>query len=635
MLFLKHLKASLKNLGKNKIYSLINIGGLTLGIAAFILISLYIQYEHNWDTFNKNHEYIYRVEQDVQKPDQNELMVRTPFLLGPELLNRFPEVDNITRLQIIWEVTLSSSKKRTFRERGYENSFISGFYADNSLFDIFTIPFVRGSPEKSLRDPYSIVLTKKTAEKYFPNEDPMGKVIFFDNQFNCKVTGVVKNPRPNSHFKYKFLVSLKTKEAQNKNNEYYKNWNNSPVFTYVLLNKIRPGEQFPEKLESFLNEYGLKYKSTVYLKPLNKIHFSLTEFDMDSNTSITISYLFGAVALFILLVAFLNFMNLTTAASITRSKEIGIKKVAGANRNILIRHFIGESILFSLVATGMGFILAELSLPLFNQIVRRDLSIQLIENWELFVLIFLITIIAGFLSGIYPAFYLSSIKPVQIFKGTPKLGNKNTSFNHVLVIFQFLISMILIGGTFTVTRQIQYIQNKDLGFNQENILVNQFNRLDQKSLMRYKTLKNELLKTAMISRASISSQSLMYGYEWDDFRLEGSAPDERKKMMFTRIDYDFLKTYEINIKDGRQFSPDFPSDLTHSCIINETAQKEFGWESALGKRIFWDGHPLYGNRRYQRFSFCQPVLENRTPYPGDGSGQTGREQHPFPENFRR
>lgn len=593
-MFRNYLKFAFRNLYKNRTYSIISLCGLAVGMAAFIMMALYVQYEYNWDTFNQYHEKIVRLEQKQNRKHTDKEVATTPYPLAPLLKANFPEIIDTVRFYRIWSVTLSSSKEKTFLERG-----MTGYYVDNSLFNIFTIEFIKGSPKTALMQPYSIVITEETAEKYFPGQDPLGKILRFDKIYDGKVTGVVKNPPPHSHFKYRILVSMPTLDTFYRLWDVAGDWDTEYFFTYLLLKDRNSIASLEPKIRDFLNQFRDKTKrksqSQLYLKPLSMLHFSQTEFELSENTDRVIPYLFSAIALFILLVACVNFMNLSTAYSVTRAKEIGVRKVVGGRRSLLIRQFLGESIFYSLLSMVFALMLVELFLPVFNDIVLRELELQLFSQWQFTGFMLIIALGVGLISGIYPGLVLSSFEPVRVFKGVPKLGNKRALFSKILIVFQFVISFILISSTAIIFEQLNFIKNKDLGFDQRAILVNEISHARPDVLNKYRTLKDQLIKTPYVLKASISRQPLLYGYDVQPVRWEGASPNDTMDVVFNVVDHDFVDTFGIQIEEGRNFSRSFPSDKDNTCIINETAVHVFGWQSpksAIGKKVFVDRHPF-------------------------------------------
>lgn len=588
-----YVKFAFRNLYKNKTYSIISICGLAVGLAAFVLLSLYVRHENNWDTFNENYERIYRVEQMVTKSTGETAEGTVPAPVGPALNDQFPEVIDSVRLFRTWIVSLSASKEKTFLEK-----YRTGYYADNSLFRIFTFDFVNGTAQNALAEPYSMVITEDTAEKYFPGQNPLGKTLNFDGRFDCKVTGVVKNPPPNSHFKYRFFLSMETLKAREPDWNFSENWNDGLFFNYILLKDQKSAAPLARKIDDFLEKHRDRNRGTylgesrLYLKPLKDLHFSQTEFEVDDNTDRIVSFLFGAIAAFILLVACINFMNLSTAYSVTRAKEIGVRKVVGGGRLSLMGQFLGESVLVSLLSLMMAVMLVEIFLPIFNGIVRRELEFHFLTQWPFSGLMLLLAPAVGVLSGIYPAMVLSSFEPAKVFKGVAKFGDKKALFSKVLIVFQFAISFILICSTALTFRQLDYIKNKDLGIDTRSVLAHEFSHPPGDVQGKYDALKNELLKSPYVSKASVSRRPLLVGYDHRSITWEGAPPGETMKAIFNVIDYDFTGIYGIEIKEGRGFSKDFPSDKDNACLINETAVNDFGWKSAadaVGKKVYYEG----------------------------------------------
>lgn len=571
-----YLKIAFRTIRRQKLFAAINIVGLSAGLTTFILISLYIQYEYSFDNFHKNYENIYRVEQIAHLADKDDYWTSTLYPMGEELKASYPEIEASVVVRDVWGEYLSSNEKLTFYEQ-------DGLYAQNSLFEIFDFDFIAGDPETALTEPFSMVLTESLAEKYFPGEDAIGKIITARNRFAYKITGIIKDIPENSQFEYvDYISSISSIEAVE--GWTLENWGNYSFNTYILLNPNSNPIALESKITHFLDEY-IKEQSTpitLWLLPFSKVHL---EPDPDNKGLITIIYMYAAVAIFALLIACINFVNLTTAYSVSRAREIGIKKVVGSNRKSLITQFLVESILFAFIATLAAFILAELSLPYFNLIVDRNLDIQYIRNWQFIAFILSVTLLAGFLAGIYPAFYLSGFKPNHVLKGNMATKGRKNIFRRVLVTFQFVISAFLILATILVYRQLDYMQHKDMGFDKENILFLTIDAERKENQRSFSTIRNQLLQHPDIENAAISFNIPFHSNTGSNYNWEGNDPGEKINMRRNHIDEHFIDTYGMRIVRGRDFSNEFVTDSTEACIINEKAVEIFGWDNPIGKRI--------------------------------------------------
>jgi len=577
-MYKNYLKIILRNITRQKCYSFINIAGLALGMALFILIARFIQFEFSFDKFNKNYDRLCRVEYNLDGKGRFIAFSHPP--VGVALARDFPEIEQFTRFQNMDDGKVVSYQDKKFPED-------NGWWVENSFLKLFNYRLLKGDPKSALSEPNSILLSEDLAAKYFPDEEPLGKVIRYDNTIDCKVTGIIENCPRNSHINYNFLISYPTYKTI-AGNDYFENWNNITNYTYVLLAENVGLETLNKKLHAVLKKYWRDdLDIPLYLKPLSQFHFHsnvLGEIGVRGDMSKI--YIFSAIGFFILLIACINFMNLSTARSARRTREVGMRKVVGANKLSLIKQFLGESILFAFLALILALVLAEIFLPFFNKIIGRTLSLDFFDNWLLSFGLIGIALIVGFISGSYPAFYLSSFQPVAVLNKPTQAQSSNPTIRKILVVFQFVISIILIIGTFVIYRQMHYMRNTDLGYNHEQIVVTRLLRMDKETLDKYHTFKNELLNNANILSASISrdipsfssSSTVILGWE-------GSNEDDRAYVNINRIDHNFLDTYQIQLLEGLNFSSGESSDSIVHCIINETAVKQFGWDNAIGKRL--------------------------------------------------
>ena len=591
-----YLKIALRNLLRYKTYSFINILGLAIGIAACILILLYIQNELSYDKFYKNANLIYRVYVNSLINNQESCNCRTAAPLGNTIVRDFPEVITFTRIGFFGNHALKYGDK-VYRERRI-------YTADSNFFDFFSLPLINGNPKTALNQPNNIVMTQSAAQKYFGNENPLGKILKVDAQSSFMVTGLMKDFPANSSFRCDMLLSMST-YPESKNN----NWLNQSYTTYIVLKKGTDPIILQQKLQKIVYDYvgpqaesvlGIPFRSFLnkgntyglYLQPLTTIYlYSKSEYGIDPNSEwfsqkisdIEYVYIFSAVAVFILLLAIINFINLTTARYETRSKEVGIKKTLGSNKTKLMGQFLTESILFALLSVLISILIVEITLPSFNQLSGKNL---VLFN-SIYVIPYLIfsAIIIGIISGSYPAFYLSSFKPVHLFRSSPEKINRKSMLRSGLVVLQFAISIALLIGTIIIRNQLNYIQNKNLGFNKENLysIINfgvPQNRLD--------AFEQELSKDRDI--ISVTNSSIMFypGVPGDAYLFKKREVSNTISSQYLDVDYDFLKTYKIPLLSGRYFSKDFPSD-TASVVINEAMKIVCGAEDAVGKELIQSG----------------------------------------------
>jgi putative ABC transport system permease protein len=578
-----YLKIALRNIFKNKIYSFINIIGLAVGLAGFILISILIKNELSYESFQKKGDRIYRVVEIQNQEGIGHLKVAvTMGPLSPALKNYFPEIENTTRLKPAPSV---------FCKIGSEGYYEDGLsFAEPSVFDIFTIPFIEGDPKTALNAPQSLVISQSTAQKYFKNEDPIGKTISFHTVFgvfNLTVTGVIKDYPKNSHIFFDMLAPYKLLENSF---SWFKSWNTNSLATYVLLKKGVNVNEIENKLPEFIESNIPDKKRSdlqMYLQSLNDIHLYSDDiiyqtYSHNEGSAGTV-YIFSVIGLFILLIACINFMNLATARSTKRIKEIGMRKVLGSTRKKLIYQFIGEAIFISFIAFFLSILIVEITLPLFKNIFTD----RIINNYtgSMFFLLELIgiTFLVGILSGSYPAVFLSKFQPAQSVRGAIPLKAKGSFLRKILVVFQFSIAVALMICTAIVYSQMDFIMHKNLGFNKEHVVYLPIRSKDTRA--KINLLKTELSKNSQI--VSVAAGSGLSGASGSEGSVTVAGSNGQKKLMmrFSYVDFDYIKTMQMKIVMGRGFSPLYPTDSVSSVIINEAAVKKFGWKNPIGKQF--------------------------------------------------
>jgi putative ABC transport system permease protein len=572
VMFKNYLKTAFRHIKRHKGYSFINIAGLAIGMTCCILILLYIRYELSYDKFHENAHDIYRIAFEI--PDRLDMNASSFGLLAPALMQDFPEVRSAARIRRLESTVFY--KDRAFTEKDF-------FLADPEFFHVFTFPVISGDPEKALSDPFSVLITQETAEKYFGDEDPMGKTLHADNKYDYKVAGILENPPQNSHFKFDFLASFITMERIWE--DYSLSWmNTNRILTYVKLKKNYNPDDLERKFPEFLKRYG-REDVVFHLQPLTGIHLhGNIRNDLEANSDIRYIYIFSVIALLIVLIACFNYMNLSTARSVYRSKEVGVRKVVGAERKHIIRQFMSESIIFALAALFISIFLVKLLLPAFNSLVDRHLSFNFFGDSEIFLGLFILAAIVGFTSGSYPALFLSSFRPALILKGMR--GHRGSSaFRNFLVVFQFAISIVLIIGTLVIYQQLHYIRNRNLGFHKEQIVVVDLKDENLKNV--YKAMRNDMKQNPRILGASFSCDLPNEIDARNSFRWEGQTEENRWQLFNTAsVDSEFIDLLGLELTEGRNFSEKFPSDK-QACILNETAVKILGWENPIGKRFGW------------------------------------------------
>ena len=589
-MFINYLTIALRNLLRYKGYSAINVLGLAIGIACCILIMLYVQDELSYDQHHEKNDRIYRLAESAVVAGRSIEAAVTPPPWAPVLAKDYPEIEQITRIKppnSRWLI-------RYQQNRFYEKNFV---FADSSVFDIFTIPLVQGNARSALAEPHTVVLSESMADKYFGDDNPIGKVITGDDLYKFTITGVMRDLPKNSHFHFDFLASYASLAPNNLYGEPTTMQNQGfshDLYTYLLLKEGYAPEDLERKLPGFLEKHlgdqldGTGIEARPFLQPLPDIHLhSNLEGEIEPNSDVRYVYIFSSLAVFILLIACVNFMNLSTARSARRAQEVGIRKVLGAHRNQLIKQFTGESILFSLIALVMALGLVHVLLPQFNLLSGKALEMDYQSTWLVPVLV-AIALVTGIVAGGYPAFILSSFRPVAVLTGALKAGATHSFLRKILITFQFIISIVMIVGTIVVLDQLEYMQNKNLGFEKEHVVV--VRMPDDEVLKGYRAYKNAVLQYPEIVNVSTSTSVPGGQPSLNLVTPEGVQEDESPVYQVIWADFDFVETLDIKIASGRKFSTAFATDSS-ACLINETAVRSLGWETPIGKTIRFTGAP--------------------------------------------
>lgn len=586
-----YLKITFRNLANQKFYTALNIIGLSIGIASCLLILLYVYNELSYDTFHTKAERIYRVGLNGKIADQEIFTTNTCPPLAFTTVREFPEVENAVRIYPYWEQQVIRYEEAVIAEEKV-------YFADSTFFDVFTFKLLEGDPATALTEPNTLVIPEDVARKYFGDESALGKTLLMGNEKTPhQVTGILEKLPPNAHFHFNMLRSMVTLEFSR--NE---GWFNNSFMTYLLLHEGASSASLEGKLPGLVEKYvgpevqqylgisldefsrqGNKYG--YFLQPLLDIHlYSDVDDELEPNGDITYVYIFAAIAFFIILLACINFMNLATARSANRAKEVGIRKTLGSLRSSLMRQFLTESVILSLIATVLALIAALVLLGPFNNIAGKEISSALFTKpWFLLSLLGLMLIV-GVLAGSYPAFYLSSFRPVEVLKGKLKAGMKSSGIRNVLVVFQFFISITLIICTLLVYEQLEYTRHKNLGFEKENVIVVKgVWRLDKG---KQQTLKQELLSHSQVVNASISNNVPPGVNNTTIFRKKGTEEDII--ISTYHVDHEHLSSMQIELLQGRNFSRDFPTD-TAAILLNEAAVREFGFDNALNESVLYFG----------------------------------------------
>ena len=593
-----YLRIAVRNLAKYKFISFINLFGLTVGITCCLLILTYILHEISYDRYNHNADRTWRVTRSFNNKDGIVSLhlgsVAPPF--GPLLRNDFPDIRKMTRLYEVGNVPLRYEDK-IFNESNL-------YFADTNFFDIFDVTLLRGNPKTALTDPNSILLTPEVAQRYFGDSDPINKVVQMSNQLNFKVTGIYQPLPPNAHFHPTLLMSFTTLNDSSVYGEkqLMTNWGNNSFFTYILLPDNYPVQSMEAQFPAFVDRHmptdgapaGVKPHqfTKLFLQPLTGIHLhSHLDSEMEENGDASRVAIFGAIALFILLIACINYMNLSTARSSLRAKEIGIRKVSGALRREIIIQFLSESILFSYIALILAAALTWLTLAGLNQITGLNLSIQSLLKPAILIPLFFTPLLVGVLSGLYPALFLSSFQPSQVLKGLFKAGSSSISFRKVLVVTQFAISIALLISTTIVFQQLHFMQNANLGFNKDQIVHLVYSNGLDKS---YESFRTQLLQDPHI-RYLTRSTRIPGGRLLDEQGASTESGDSLKPVTadikYLCVDQDYLSTFGVPIVSGRDFSRSFATD-TNNFVLNVAATKALGVRNPgemIGKNFSYGG----------------------------------------------
>ena len=582
-----YLLIALRNLRKHKTFGFINITGVAVGLACFLLIALYVQDELSYDHYNTNANRIYRVTRTFLSsegtPSLRLAQAAPPF--GPLLKQDFPEAEEVLR-------TIQTNGLIRYGENRFNEQDL--FLAEANLFRVFDFDLVSGNPDQALVNPFSILFSRPMAEKYFGNENPLGKTVRFNNQYDLTVTGVFEPLPAQSHFHPAFLLSFSTfNDPRVYGAEQLRtNWSNNSFNTYMLFkpgtNPLRIEAAFPEFQNRHVPADGGRKPSTfsvLNLQKLTDIHLrSHTDSEVEPTGDISYIYLFSAIGLFILLIACINYMNLATARSAGRAKEVGMRKVVGALRSQLIGQFLSESFVLVTLALGVAIGLVLLCLPMLNAFTTKHLSFRQLLNPGFLSILIGITLLTGLVAGSYPAFFLTSFRPLGVLKGQISSAMRTGKLRQVLVITQFAIAIALIISTAVVYNQMKYIQNYRLGYQKEQMLLL---RDVGDSTTNYETLKQQLIATGAVrdmGRSSrIPSGRLLDSYDARTLKGDTMAP-VMINLRALQIDYDFIPAYQIGMAAGRNFSRSYSTD-TSMVVLNETAVRQLGWtpEQAIGK----------------------------------------------------
>jgi putative ABC transport system permease protein len=579
-MFKNYLKIALRNMRRHKVYSFINISGLAVSIACCLMILMYIRFEMSYDNYHKDADRLYRLGIDIDTPAFKRTFAPISYFEAAYLKENFPQVEAVARFRRLDNV-LVRKQEAVF----YEDSFIR---ADNDIFDVLTFPFIQGDPEKALIRPGTLVISESVGHKYFGNENPMGQTIQVSGD-EFIITGVIADPPKNTHLRFRFIASMVESEVP----EWAKShWHLNVFYTYIKFHPDIDVQELLPKIEDGANtqkdiKEGDKY--TYFLQPLKDIHlYSHVSGELEPPGNPAYLLIFGVIAGFILIIASINFINLSTARAAARTKEVGMRKIVGAFRKQLIIQFLGESLLTTLLAVVLACLLVIVFRPFYSGLTGIPYSLNDLMQFDLLLALMGIVLFSGLIAGSYPAFFLSALRPIDILKGRQGGRSKGNSLRRAMVVGQFTVSFILIAATIVVTQQVQYMKNKNLGFEKEQKVVIPV-RQGASISDNYETVKAEFLKYAGITGATVSSGvpgRLAHGAH---VHLVNEADDMAQWMHYLFVDTNFFREYGIMLAAGRSFQKELVTDQGSAFLINETAVGNFGCgksTDALGKTIF-------------------------------------------------
>lgn len=567
-------KTAVRHIRKHFGYSILNILGLTLGITSALFLIIYVFDEISYDRYHENSDRIYRISSKITETDDQFTWNVAQIPFGPQVVQDYPEVESFVRF-INMPRALYKYEDREYIEEDF-------YYADSTLFDIFTYKVLKGEVRSAIREPGKIVLTETVAARYFGDDDPLGKTLSAGED-SYEVTGVIEDVPFNSHFRFDALA------ARNNLPKQLGSWGNFGVFTYLLMPDGIDIEAFETKL---LGMYDAHMK-TIFeplgimieyiMEPITRIHlYSTNPGEPEPTGSITYVYIFGIIALFLVLIAAMNYMNLATARSSGRAREVGMRKVAGARRSTLIIQFLSESLVLTMISLVISIILLIVILPRFNMLAGKSFSLSVLYSPVVIVSFIGIIIVAGILGGSYPAFFLSRFTPATVLKGEITKGSAGSLFRKILVVIQFTISVIMIVCTLIVFRQLNYMKTMDQGFNLDNVLTLQLNG---DMVRKYPVLKQTLLENENIRYVTSTNTPMGEGSAKVIMNIETDQGMAQRGINFAVVDHDFVDALGIKMVQGRDFQQDMPSDTLLAVVVNETLANRMGWQDPIGKRV--------------------------------------------------
>ncbi len=573
-MFKNLFKTAFRHILKHFGYSILNILGLTLGISSALFLIIYVADEVSYDRYHEKADNIYRVSSKISEPDDQFTWIVAQIPFGPQVVQDYPEVKSFVRL-INMPRALYKYEDKEFNEENF-------YYADSTLFDIFTYKVVKGDAKAAILSPGKIAITEKIAARYFGDTDPIGKTLTAGDD-SYEVTGILEDLPTNSHFRFEAIASRNNLPKQ------LGSWGNFGVFTYLLFPDNFDVKAFETKMQAMYDAHmktifgPLNIKIEYILEPIKRIHlYSTNAGEPEPTGSITYVYIFAVVAIFLVLIAAMNYMNLATARSARRAREVGLRKVVGSRRGPLVLQFLSESTIFTLISLILSLFVLILLLPKFNTLAGKAFTLNVIYSPEVLLSLLGVILVVGFFGGSYPAFFLSRFSPVTVLKGEITQGSAGSLFRKILVVIQFTVSVVMIVCTLVVFRQLNYLKNKDQGFNQKNVIGLQLNReMGQK----FPVLKQALPDNPEIKYVTATDTPVGEGSGKLIFNVETDQGMSQRGVNFAVVDHDFVETLGITMVSGRDFQQDMPSDTLTGVIVNETFVKRMAWTEPLGKKV--------------------------------------------------
>lgn len=568
------IKTAFRHILKHLGYSILNILGLTLGITSALFLVIYVADEISYDRYHEKADRIYRVSSKITEPDDQFTWIVAQIPFGPQVVQDYPEVESFVRF-INMPRALYKYEDKEFNEENF-------YYVDSTLFEIFTYEIIKGDVKAAITEPNKIVLTERIADRYFGSADPVGKTLTTGNS-TFEVTGVIKDLPTNSHFRFDAIASRNNLPKQ------LGSWGNFGVYTYLLFPENFDVNAFQTKMQGISDAnikpiFGpLNITVEYILEPITRIHlYSTAAGEPEPTGSIAYVYIFGIVAIFLLLIAAMNYMNLATARSAGRAREVGLRKVVGSRRGPLILQFLSESTLFTIISLILSIVLIMVLLPKFNLLAGKSFTLDVIYSPVVLLTLMGVILVIGIFGGSYPAFFLSRFSPVTVLKGEITQGTAGSLFRKILVVIQFTVSVVMIICTMVVFRQLNYLKNMDQGFNQENVIGLQLNR---GMAQKYPVLKQALLDNPEIKYVTATDTPVGEGSGKLIFNVETDQGMSQRGVNFAVVDHDFVEALGINIVKGRDFQQDMPSDTLLGVIVNETFVNRMSWAEPIGKRV--------------------------------------------------